>query len=77
MTEKEFRENGEGVHLMAINGEHTVCGDSHDLYEDLGDGAGPLKYTLKNTVTCARCVAVIEHCKLIKTRQPAQKKSHQ
>ena len=38
--EREFLENGEGVHIM--NGEFTLCGDSFDIAEterDFEDGS--------------------------------------
>lgn len=60
----DFMESAEGVHAM--HHEHTICGDAFDI-GDSTDPALALKRTKKTTVTCPRCVAIIQLCKGLRT----------
>ena len=60
----EFRENKNGVHLMASDsgGEYALCGDAWDGESHL-DGHGVMVETKKTKVTCRRCLAQIRNVK--------------
>lgn len=61
MSDKEFMENAEGVHLMW--GEYTLCGDAFDIEAVESDSAGNPVPTRKRTVTCKRCARIILECR--------------
>lgn len=61
---REFVENDEGVHIMGIDQgfEFTACGWACDAPSSERDFEyGPFRSTAKKTVTCPRCIAVVEH----------------
>ena len=67
---KNFEENSEGVHLMNPNNdEFSMCGDAQDIDSVTDRIDGNLKAfrpTSSTTVTCRRCIAVIECCHGVK-----------
>ena len=60
-----FLENSDGVH--ALYDEHTLCGDAWDIHVD-GE-VDELVATDKKTVTCPKCIAVINFCRGLRTQQ--------
>ena len=66
---RQYVENAEGVHLM--HGEFTLCGDSFDIAstEEPEDHDGELLETHKRTVTCDRCIDVIDLCRGVRIKR--------
>lgn len=59
---KLFVETSDGVHFVSF-AEYTLCGDA---LEGL-DGLEECRDTTKRTVTCRKCIEVIELCRGVKT----------
>ena len=59
----EFVEAEGLVHLVgpSMGGEYTICGDAFDLGSHVGGYTW--KPTRLRTITCPRCVEMIEHCR--------------
>ena len=67
MTNKEYTEGNGYVHLMSgNNAEYSVCGDAFDIGSE--PGMENLERTNKRVVTCPKCIAEIENCRGVKTR---------
>jgi len=60
-----FVENNDGVHLE--HGEFTLCGDSFDIGSADGEDCGDYWPTNKRTVTCNRCIGIIDMCRGVRT----------
>ena len=57
-----FMKNIDGIHLMnPINTEYTLCGDAFDCGTE--KELDSLKDTTKQSVTCSRCLEIIQTCK--------------
>lgn len=64
----EFCENEDGVHVQW--GEFTLCGDSFDIGTTEGEDCGDFTVTAKRTVTCPNCIAIIDTCRGVRTKDP-------
>lgn len=62
MSER-FTENKDGVHLMHPDGEYTLCGDALDIGSEQGEES--MCPTEKTTVSCVRCVEIIDACRFV------------
>ncbi len=60
MSEQTLAENGDGVHGLSVDNEFTLCGDA--LEGHLGE-FDPCHPSDTRRITCARCVALIKHCR--------------
>lgn len=63
-----FVSNADGVHLT--HGEFTLCGDAFDMPDtEASEAHLKFKSTTSQTVTCHRCIDIIDLCAGVHTRR--------
>jgi len=67
MSER-FMENKDGVHLLHPHGGYAMCGDALDIGSEAEEEN--MRVTEKTTVSCIRCVEIIDACRYVYCRRP-------